>query len=245
MEQREKGLRTVRLADRELVYRLERKAVKNINLRVHRDGTICASADRRVAAAQVDQFVRDKADFVLRALDSFAAQEARKPAPLELVTGEQVWLLGRLRRLTVVQGPKGGVSWEGDRLVLTARDPDCYEQKLRILGKFWDGLCMEVFQEALDRLFPQLAAYHVPRPSLRIRNMTSRWGSCVSLRANICMSKRLLQAPQSCIDYVAMHELCHLVHADHSGRFYALLDQTMPGWQAQRAMLKENVSLWI
>ena len=238
-------LRTVRLGQRELVYRLERKSVKNINLRVHRDGTVVASASRRVTAEQVDGFVTEKADFVLHHLAQFAAQEGKRPEPLKLVTGESIWLLGRPCLLTVVQGPKGGVDLDERGLTLTAREPDNYRQKLRILAKFWDRLCMEVFRETLDRLFPRLEAYHAARPSLRIRNMTSRWGSCFSLRADICLNKRLLQAPQSCIDYVAMHELCHLVHPDHSARFYGLLDRTMPGWQTQRAILKENVSIWI
>lgn len=237
--------RTVWLGERELVYLLTRKPVKNVNLRIRRDGTVAVSASDWITAERVDAFVAEKGTFILQGQERMARQAARRPAPLELVTGEHIWLLGRRLPLTVTQSAKGGVTWNEMGLTLAVRDPDNPGTKRRVLGKFWDALCRETFGEALTRLHPRLADSGAPMPSLHIRNTTSRWGSCSALRASVNLSKRLLQVPPACIDFVVMHELCHLVQPNHSARFYALMDKTMPDWRERKAELSRGTINWL
>lgn len=70
------------------------------------------------------------------------------------------------------------------------------------------------------------------------RNMTSRWGSCQPATGRICINVRLALYPPECLEYVVVHELCHLLERGHGPRFHALMDAVMPDWKARRAKLR-------
>jgi hypothetical protein len=70
------------------------------------------------------------------------------------------------------------------------------------------------------------------------RNMTSRWGSCQPATGRICINTRLALYPPECLEYVVVHELCHLIERGHGKKFYALMDAVMPDWQKRRALLR-------
>ena len=97
-------------------------------------------------------------------------------------------------------------------------------------------------------LFPRRLANVVGRvpwlgrelPPLRIREMTTRWGSC-GPSGVISLSVELIKAPVPCIDYVVAHELCHRIELSHSKRFYRLLDRAMPDWERARERLNRVV----
>lgn len=84
--------------------------------------------------------------------------------------------------------------------------------------------------------FPRVAHLDIALPPLTIRRMKTRWGSC-SRDGKIILNLRLIQAPIPYIDYVIVHELCHLKEHNHSKRYYALLDTTMPDWRDWRQRL--------
>lgn len=70
------------------------------------------------------------------------------------------------------------------------------------------------------------------------RNMTSRWGSCQPATGRICINTRLALYPPECLEYVVVHELCHLLERGHGPRFHALMDSFMPDWRQRRAKLR-------
>lgn len=73
---------------------------------------------------------------------------------------------------------------------------------------------------------------------LAYRNMTSRWGSCQPSTGRVCINVRLALYPPECLEYVVVHELCHLLERGHGPRFKALMDTFMPDWRARRAKLR-------
>ncbi len=181
--------RRVVYCDKTICYQLERKAVKNVNLRVRRDGSVYVSANKAVPAAEIDKFVASKAEFVLAGIERMkiaAQREVKQPVP------------------------------------------------------FTDEQCRAVFQPMLDAMYPQLIPYGVSKPTLRTRQMKSRWGSCMVQKNIITLNRRLLAAPKGCIEYVVMHELCHLVHPNHSKEYYTFLTAMMPDWKARKTMLENS-----
>lgn len=72
---------------------------------------------------------------------------------------------------------------------------------------------------------------------LAYRNMKSRWGSCQPSTGRICINTRLALYPPDCLEYVVVHELCHLIERGHGPKFYALLDSFLPGWRVSRDKL--------
>jgi hypothetical protein len=95
--------------------------------------------------------------------------------------------------------------------------------------------------ELTRRLDSASAASGVGYSRLSIRNQRTRWASCAKGGA-MSFNWRLLLAPERVLDYVVWHEICHLQIADHSPRFWALLERRYPGWREPAAWLRENGS---
>jgi len=96
-----------------------------------------------------------------------------------------------------------------------------------------------VFQARLDLGYPRLERYGIERPQIAIRKMQSQWGSCTGA-GKITLNLRLIQMPSECIEYVIVHELCHLKEHNHSPAFYALLGRVMPDWEKRKAKLNSS-----
>lgn len=235
MAERKITIRRVMAGEREISYQLERKAVKNLNLRVREDGSVYASAPRRVSATKIDAFVASRGAFILQAV---ARMEERQRRRALLEQREQLRILGEERPLVLRRGDKLALFQEGEGFILQVKEPDDPVQRQKGLERGLDYLCQEIFQGMLEELYP-LAA----KPLLRIRRMKSRWGSCLPGKGIITLNKRLLEAPRGCIQYVILHELCHLIHPDHSKRFYGLLAAWMPDWKEWKTRLEETVLL--
>ena len=102
-------IKTINLNGREIRYNLERKNVKNINLRIKADQSINISASVRVSDSVIEEFLRVKADYILRALDHYAEIAKYAPKPKQYVDGESFKILGHDRRLRVVQGKRNTI----------------------------------------------------------------------------------------------------------------------------------------
>ena len=92
--------------------------------------------------------------------------------------------------------------------------------------------CVPVLVEAWEPIMGVKAG------KLAYRNMTSRWGSCQPATGRICINVRLALYPPECLEYVVVHELCHLLERGHGPRFKALMDAFMPDWRERRAKLR-------
>lgn len=237
--------RAVTAGGREIPYSLERKPVKNLNLRVRKDGSVWVSADAGVPCEEIDAFVASKAPYILKALDHFHEMAQYRPQPKQYVSGETFNILGRGLRLLVTQAAKDSISADGVYIHLSVHDLQDMEKKRRIVNRFLDQQCRMVFSNVMDALYPSFQKYGVPKPSLRIRGMETRWGSCLAKKGIITLNKRLLEAPRHCIEYVVMHELCHLVHPNHSRQFYAFLTMLMPDWKERKQYLDKTAAYWL
>ena len=169
--------------------RLSRKRVKNLNLRISRDGShVDVSAPSWVSEGEVREFVRRKAAWI----ESHLAQAADTPmARASQATPEEV---ARWREVVSACVPALIAAWEP------------------IMG--------------------------VRAGKLAYRNMTSRWGSCQPSTGRICINVRLALYPPECLEYVVVHELCHLLERGHGSRFHQFMDTFMPDWKQRRAKLR-------
>lgn len=93
---------------------------------------------------------------------------------------------------------------------------------------------LQVAQPMLDHWAKRL---QVSYAGLRLRDMTSRWGSCQVVKRVITLNLRLIRVEKALIDYVAAHEVCHLVDASHGEGFHRLMDDLMPDWPQRRKIL--------
>lgn len=232
--------RMVEFNGNEIIYQFEEKAVKNMNLRIRKDGTVYVSANSHVPASKVDAFVASKGTYILSSLKRFQEMAQYHPAPKQFTSGETFYIVGRGLRLKVSENVKESVHADGVYIYLQVKDVDDSARKERMITGFLDQLCKDQFGEVLAEIYPLFQKYGVEQPTLRIRDMETRWGSCLTKKGIITLNKRLLEAPRNCIEYVVMHELCHFIHPDHSKQFYNFLTMLMPDWKERKRILDKS-----
>ena len=229
----------------EISYQLEQKPVKNLNLRIHKDCKVYVSANPEVPVNKVDEFVVSKGQYICSAQKKFGEMALYSPKPKQYVSGETFYILGKGVRLKVEQASHNTISSDGVYLNLCIKDPQDFEKKKRMVSHFLDCQCDTTFGEIMSEIYPVFQKYGVAVPVLRIRNMETRWGSCLPRKGIITLNKRLLEAPRHCIEYVVMHEFCHFIHPDHSKHFYAFLTMLMPDWKERKRVLDQSAAFWL
>lgn len=237
--------RKVMFDEKEIVYHLEQKPVKNLNLRIRKDGSVYVSANDNVPVDKVDEFVVSKGAYILSALQRFQELAQYRPQAKQYISGETFCILGRGLRLKVVEGSKNAIHSDGVYIFLQVKDTTDVKNKERIVMRFLDQQCKNQFGEIMAEIYPLFQKYGVAQPTLRIRDMDTRWGSCLSKKGIITLSKRLLKAPRSCIEYVVMHEFCHFIHPNHSKQFYGFLAMLMPDWKERKVVLDKCAEFWL
>ena len=234
--------RTVFYEGQEICYLLEHKPVKNLNLRIHKDCHVYVSANPEIPTEKVDDFVVSKGKYILSAQKRFYDLAQYAPQPKQYVSGETFYLLGRGIRLKVEKSMQESIFTDGIFLYLSTKDPNDYSKKQKMVTRFLDEQCRITFREIISKFYPIFQKYGIREPILRIRNMETRWGSCLAQKGIITLNKRLLEAPRNCIEYVALHELCHFIHPNHSKSFYEFLTMLMPDWKERKLILDRNAA---
>lgn len=217
--------RTIHLEGREIPYQLRRSARRTLALRID-DRGVSVAAPRRTAVREIEGFIAGHAKWLF---DRLAAQAAQ-PEPFVPADGALLPVLGEpcVLRLggsgrRAVWGGEGGELYlpaSGDphaALLRALRDRALDDFRLRVAG-----LC--------DRI-------GIAPPPVRLTSARTRWGSC-SMKSGIRLHWRLIHLPPAVIDYVAAHEVAHLVEMNHSPRFWAVVARLHPGWKAARAELR-------
>lgn len=237
--------RTVVYEDNEIHYLLEQKQVKNLNLRVHKDCMVYVSANPDVPAEKVDDFVVSKGAYICSSQRKFREMAQYAPQPKQYVSGETFYLLGRGVRLKVEKNLRDTIFSDGVYLYLSVKDTEDFTKKQRMVTHYLDEQCRTIFAEIISEIYPVFQKYGVSMPTLRIRDMETRWGSCLAKKGVITLNKRLLEAPRNCIEYVVMHEFCHFIHPNHSKHFYSFLAMLMPDWKERKRALDRSASFWL
>ncbi|MCI8569397.1 MAG: M48 family metallopeptidase [Bacilli bacterium] len=106
------------------------------------------------------------------------------------------------------------------------------------IDKWYKEKAKELFQERLDYNYERYTR-KIPYPKLRIRKMTSRWGVCNIRTHIITLNLELMKRDISYLDYVIIHEMTHLIHGDHSSRFWKVVEENMPDFKKYREEMKE------
>jgi predicted metal-dependent hydrolase len=157
-------------------------------------------------------------------------------SPRRYVSGETHLYLGRHYNLKVEGGTKAAVQLKSGRMLVSLPGPASPELVRRTLNRWYLDRSREVFGSILAQWAPKFRDRDV---SLRVivRSMRSRWGS-LSINGSITLNRRLVRAPRACIEYVIVHELCHLRYRNHGKAFFKELDWRLPDWRRRKARLE-------
>lgn len=234
--------KTVQIAG--ISVQLTRKTVKNINLRVSREGRINVSYPWHTSEAAAIAFVESKSDWIRAALSRTSLLGEKDPqAPAPIASGHTVSVWGHPYNLRIIHGSKRTARIFEHDVIITL--PNRYlddltsETSQRAVRKTFD----EFLAQKMRTVLPELTAAMETRAQkqasrYKIRRMKSRWGSCNTCTGAITLNLELAEYDKEVLKYVIAHELTHLYVRRHNREFYALLATFYPNWKEVRASLK-------
>ncbi len=196
------------------------------------DGLVQAIVPDQLSNARVEELIQKRTSWIRRKLQE--QSQVVTPKPKEYVSGESFTYLGRNYRLKILSDGNRGVKLIGGYLEVGVA-------KKTKEGYIWNSLIDWYENHALERLTEKTTRYAgimgVSPNSISVRNYKSRWGSCSS-RGDISYNWRIIIAPHRIVDYVVVHELCHLKHPNHSPAYWRSVKREMPDYNECRQWLK-------
>ena len=212
---------------------------KSLGIKVYPDGRVEVLSPFSARQKDVMDKVRQKAPWILKQIDYFNSYKPATPKR-RLINGETHLYLGRQYRLKIVPDDENVVKAYRGQLWMHAVDtnPDALKQQL---DTWYKQKATIVFSELLEEVLPKFNRYKIKKPSLSIRYMSKRWGSCTPA-GKIILNTELIKAPKGSIEYVIVHELSHLVHHNHTKAFQNLQSRMLPEWRKWKDRLEYGLA---
>ena len=223
-------VRSILLEGRAIEFRFERRRRRTIGIRVDERG-LRVAAPRRAPWRDIEDFLREKAVWILEKLDERAA--AGTPITVFGESGECLPFFGREVELALSAGRKK-VALEGNFLNLSLPQPHRRGAVRKMLIEWMKSRAREHFAA---RTAHYAARLDLPAPPVAVSGARTRWGACTS-DGRIRFTWRLAMLDPELGDYVVAHEVAHLVELNHSGRFWALVEWLYPHWREARGRIE-------
>jgi len=218
---------------KELVYELTDKNVKNINLRIQRDGKVVVSKHKRVSMEQVEAFLCLKWEWIFAAIDKMKKAERIQSRPTTL---DAIRLFGKVIPIVEKVGIKRLQLIDGGAFFYTNQND--FEKKLKELQSLLEKQLVQHIENKRVEYDKVIRDYGISVPKIKYRYMKGKWGSCETKNGVITMNYNLLYYSKEAIDYVLLHEYAHLIVPNHSKRFYDFLAFHMPDYKKRESLLK-------
>jgi predicted metal-dependent hydrolase len=208
---------------------------KTLSLTVTPDMRICVKCPHNVSEERIEHFLKRKWYWLQKQLNFFGKHQ-RRAYTKEYISGESFHYLGRQHQLLVKQGSDDKVALlRGVLLVQTTKSVTDSTYTKKLLTNWFNQKRSKVFADRFDLMKDRFD--YKQMPILSIRDMKKRWGSFVS-KEKIVLHPKLIHVPKDCIDYVIVHELCHMRYKNHDRNFFAFLNEKYPKWQDKKEKLE-------
>lgn len=206
--------------------------------------TITVERDRSVVVHAPEEYSDDKIRKVVESKRQWIHEKRRHPQKYqdlphppgkELVSGESALYLGRQYRIEMVKGAATEVRFSRQFYVPVGPE----RRRVEALREWY-------IDRAREKILPRVALHArqlgVDISAVKIADIRYRWGSCTT-KNNVNLNWRLIKAPMFVIDYVIVHELAHLIEANHTARFWNIVRAQTPTMEKAKAWLKEHGQL--
>lgn len=210
---------------------------RTLCIEVHPDQSVLVRAPQNCDPDIIADRVKRRARWINRQLIDFERYQPRTP-PRQYLNGETHCYLGRQYRLKIEAGNRTQVKLKNGRLRVEIAGEPTIDRIRRAVQHWYLKRARIVFAEMLDACLPRFPG--LKRPRVIVRQMRTRWGS-LSEAGNMTLNLRVIQAPRPCIEYVIVHELCHIRHRNHDSQFFRLLDEVMPDWRQRKNRLESGL----
>lgn len=165
-------------------------------------------------------------------------QQTPPQPPKQYISGESFSYLGRNYRLKVIEADKQSIKLQHGRFVVSVTDKDLNkQQQIQCMLESWYKQHAEI--KLIEKTQRYAMKISVEPNSIGIKDYQARWGSCTA-HNDIYFNWKIIMAPNSIVDYVVVHELCHILHHNHSPAFWLAVNRYYSDYQECRDWLKMN-----
>lgn len=233
------GRLAIRYGGEDIPFELTFRPRSQLAINVHPDRSVTVVAPEARSVKEVLTRVQRRAGWIARQRRHFAKFHPL-PHARRFINGETHYYLGRQYRLKVSLATRESVKLKGRYLLVETQRPNAAARAKVLLDRWYKVRAQELFQSRLLRCLKEAPSLRMPPPKIIIRRMGKRWGSCTET-GNILINVELIKTPLDCIEYLIMHELCHLRVHNHSAGYYRLLSRCMPDWPRRKSRLDQFV----
>ena len=200
---------------------------KTVSLSLDKDGRVIVRAPLFYTDREIGKIILESQSWLERAVEGFE-KSRRNTEKYRLCNGGKIPILGEDFDIAYTDGRTASI--EGRTVFLPAANPE------GALEKMFKRIATGYFKERLDFFCGKSGLSY---ENMKITRAKTRWGSCNSDR-NICFSVFLVMCPLDVIDYVSVHEMCHLKYMNHSKDFWAEVEKYVPDYRAKKQWLRDN-----
>lgn len=222
-----------------IYYDLKRASRKTLAIEVHPDLSVIVIAPMYSTIKDIEAKLIKRGQWILKQWQYFESFLPRTPKR-EYVSGETHLYLGRRYVMKVIDYDSNLVKLQGGQLKVfvngsinaTARD---------VLAGWYKSRGEKILSKHLQKNLQAFENYNIEEPQLFIRRMKKRWGS-LTPSGKLILNPELIKTPVKCIDYVIIHELCHIIYPHHGKAFFELQEQMMPDYERWKNRLEKTLA---
>ena len=232
---------TVEINGEKIVFFVQRKKIKNINLKVNVDGKIIISMPMKMKLDRAKGFIRLKINWIKKYQD-FYGKFAKRKESSNFNNGEELYLLGKAYEIKLYKGKNNEIKLNDKYIEIQIKENYINDTKYikQYYNKWLKQYSLNIIEGIVKGYQNKLKEYEIKLPKIEIRKMKSRWGSCYFLKNKIVFSLNIIKTPIPCIEYVVLHELSHFRYHNHSKNFYNFIAIFMPDWKERGKILNEE-----
>ena len=213
------------------------KLVKNITVHIRANKGVSMSVPYKITDRQLHSFMEEHEEWLRAKVEQMEQQPERYIMGEIPFDGEHIWLWGQRIKCCFEIDKKAGISfWQTpDCLRFVAPHELTQEQRFELVESWYMYQIREEGRRLLDSWQKKLDVHYT---GLKVRTMKTRWGSCNVRSGRVNLNALLACWPKDCLELIVVHELTHLLEANHSQRFYDLMSRHLPDWQERTQLLE-------
>lgn len=224
---------SIQFGSKQIDYQIEYSDRKTLGITVTPDMDVLVKAPKDSPISKIEEKLQKKAPWIIKQQSFFLAYHP-KTTERKYISGETHLYLGRQYLLKVEEEKIESVKLKGK--YIEVKTPDRSRTK-KLLNDWYLIHAKSKFHSTALPLIENFKKYNVEPSSIVLREMPTRWGSCTP-KGKIILNPELIKAPKGCIEYVIIHELCHLIHHDHTRKFIELQTKEMKDWEKWKTKLE-------
>ncbi len=229
-------MESLKIKDTIIEYNLEKKRIKNYYISI-KDGIVTVKVPSQTSQEKIEQLLFERAEWVLKNVEN---QKSKIQKPYEYVEGEIFKVLGKGVVLNVFYEKRKKPNlrfWRNKFLVSLPleKQENAKEEIQKLIDKFYTDLAEKEIERAMRKMTMKVG---IAPNEYKIKNLKSTWGNC-STSGNISINKKVVQYSRHAIEYVCLHEICHLQNMNHSRMFWDMVEKYMRDYKKAEEELKK------